>query len=255
MKVTFLGTGTSQGVPVIGCTCDTCMSMHPEDHRLRSSVLVEASDLNILIDIGPDFRQQMLKYKVQKIDAVLLTHEHNDHVAGVDDIRPFNFKQGGKIPFYALDRTINDLKVKYAYIFAEEPYPGAPGIVCHSVTNDISFNILEKIAVKPVEVMHGSLPILGFRIFDFAYITDASDLNENTLNSLRGLKILVINALQYKKHYSHFTFDQAVDMAKLIGAEKTYFTHISHHLGLHQDIVEKCPPNIFPGFDGLVVEC
>ncbi len=255
MKITLLGTGTSQGVPVIGCICETCSSCHVEDQRLRSSVLIEESGLNILIDIGPDFRQQMLRYKVQKIDAVLLTHEHNDHVAGVDDIRPFNFKQGAKIPFYALKRTIEDLKVKYAYVFAADPYPGAPGIECHEVVPESTFQVCNQLKAKPVHVMHGSLPILGFRILDFAYITDASHLDESSLNSLKNLKVLVINALQFKKHYSHFTFDEAVTMAKIIGAEKTYLTHISHHLGLHQDIIEKCPPNILPGFDGMVIEC
>jgi phosphoribosyl 1,2-cyclic phosphate phosphodiesterase len=255
MKITFLGTGTSQGVPVIGCTCETCSSVYSIDQRLRSSVLIEVGGLHILIDIGPDFRQQMLTHQVQKIDAVLLTHEHNDHIAGVDDIRPFNFKQEAKIPFYALSRTIEDLKIKYAYIFAADPYPGAPGIVCHNISPNFPFKIGNQLIAKPIHVMHGTLPILGFRIFDFAYITDASQLDEDALQSLKDLKVLVINALQYKKHYSHFNFDEAVAMAKIIGAETTYLTHISHHLGLYHDIVEKCPPNIFPGFDGLVVEC
>lgn len=255
MRIIFLGTGTSQGIPVIGCSCDTCTSSNLKDKRLRSSVLVEVDNLSVLIDIGPDFRQQMLHSKVSKIDAVLLTHEHNDHIVGIDDIRPFNFKQKCKIPFYALKRTIDDLKTKYAYIFDVDPYPGAPGIDCIEVLQGSSFKVLSNLEVFPIHVMHGTLPILGFRIYDFAYITDASFLDHGTLDRLKNLKVLVINALQYQRHYSHFTFDEAVEKAKFIGAEKTYLTHMSHHLGTYQEVLSKCPPNIFPGFDGLIVEC
>jgi phosphoribosyl 1,2-cyclic phosphate phosphodiesterase len=254
MKITFLGTGTSQGVPVIGCTCETCLSTDDRDKRLRSSVLIEVGGVHILIDVGPDFRQQMLQNDVSKLDVVLLTHEHNDHIAGIDDIRPFNFKQGRKIPFYGLKRTLEDLKAKYAYIFDANPYPGAPGIVCHEVEPDVPIFITKDLQALPIHIMHGTLPILGFRILDFVYITDASQIDDSTLDSIQGVKVLVINALQYKKHYSHFTFDEAVTMAKIIGAEKTYLTHTSHHLGLHRDVESNCPEGIKPAYDGLVLE-
>ncbi len=254
MKITFLGTGTSQGVPVIGCTCETCLSTDDRDKRLRSSVLIEVGGVHILIDVGPDFRQQMLQNDVSKLDVVLLTHEHNDHIAGIDDIRPFNFKQGRKIPFYGLKRTLEDLKAKYAYIFDANPYPGAPGIVCHEVEPDVPIFITKDLQTLPIHIMHGTLPILGFRILDFVYITDASQIDDRTMDLIQGVKVLVINALQYKKHYSHFTFDEAVTMAKIIGAEKTYLTHMSHHLGLHRDVESNCPEGIKPAYDGLVLE-
>ncbi len=253
MQITFLGTGTSQGVPVIGCDCATCMSEDPKDKRLRSSVLFSLDHCNILIDVGPDFRQQMLINKVKKLDAILLTHEHNDHIIGMDDIRPFNFKQGMEMPIYGLSRVLDDVIKKFAYVFEPNPYPGSPKIVCHELEGNHTYNLFPNLNIKTIHVMHGSLPILGYRIDDFAYITDASYLDEIAIANLSDLKVLVLNALQYRKHYSHYTFGEAVEVARMIGAESTYFTHMSHSLGKHVDVLKKCPSGIFPAYDGLTL--
>lgn len=253
MKITLLGTGTSQGVPVIGCCCETCVSIDPKDHRLRSSVLVSIDDYNILIDVGPDFRQQMLVYKINHLDTILLTHEHNDHIIGMDDIRPFNFRQGEEMPIYGLKRVLDDIRFKFAYIFDPSPYPGTPKVSCHEILGGITYQLNQTITVSTIDIMHGGLPILGFRFDNFAYITDASFISDISLSQLTGLDVLVINALQYRKHYSHFTFDEAIAVAEKIGAKSTYLTHISHELGLYKTLLQKCPPNIYPGYDGLTI--
>jgi phosphoribosyl 1,2-cyclic phosphate phosphodiesterase len=253
MSVTFLGTGTSQGVPVIGCECDTCLSQNAKDKRLRSSVLVQVNGTNVLIDAGPDLRQQMLRQNVRHLAAILLTHEHNDHTIGLDDIRPFNFMQGGDMPLYALQRVIDDIKVKFAYVFAENPYPGSPRMVCHSIKEGDIFPVQELFYVEAIHVLHGNLPILGFRFGQFAYITDASTLDVSTINQLKGVDTLVLNALRYRKHNTHFNFDEAVSVAALIGARQTYFTHLSHEMGYYDDLLEKLPPSILPAYDGLKI--
>ncbi len=254
LKITFLGTGTSQGVPVIGCECSTCQSTDFRDKRLRSSVLISIENYKIIIDTGPDFRQQMLVNNIKRLDAVLLTHEHNDHVIGIDDIRPFNFRQGVDMPVFALERVLEDLKMKFSYIFHSKPYPGAPRVICYPVLPGDIFSICDKIAVEAIGIMHGNLPILGYRIKNFAYITDASGMDEQAFQSLQGVEILVLNALQYRKHYSHFTYDEAVQVANKIGAKKTYLTHMSHEMGLHNTILSSMPDNIFPAHDSLVLE-
>jgi phosphoribosyl 1,2-cyclic phosphate phosphodiesterase len=254
LKVTFLGTGTSQGVPVIACHCETCLSTDNKDKRLRSSILLSMGEDNIVIDVGPDFRQQMLQYHVKSLGAILLTHEHNDHVAGLDDIRPFNFRQRYDMPLYGLQRVLNDIQSRFAYIFNSVPYPGVPKVVSFPIEANQTMTILEQFPIEIIGVQHGSLPILGFRIFNFAYITDASFLDQVAISQLKNLDILVINALQFRKHYSHYSFDEAIKVAQEISAKMTYLTHMSHELGRYEDLCKRLPSNIRPAYDGLVVE-
>ncbi|MBL0026374.1 MAG: MBL fold metallo-hydrolase [Saprospiraceae bacterium] len=253
MKITFLGTGTSQGVPVIGCSCQVCKSEDKKDRRLRCSILISVNEYNILIDTGPDFRQQMLINGITHLNAILLTHEHNDHVIGIDDIRPFNFRQRHNMPVYGLTRVLDDVRKKFAYIFKDNPYPGAPKVEFHRIEAGQKFLLFDSIMVKALDILHGNLPILGYRIGDFAYITDASFISGKTMEDLANLDVLVLNALQFRKHYSHFTFEEAIDMAQKIGAKTTYFTHMSHEMGKHEDILSKCPDGIEPAFDGLEI--
>ncbi len=249
MTITFLGTGTSQGVPVIACNCDVCTSADPRDKRLRTSILIEGEGKVIVIDSGPDFRYQMLRANVQHLDAIVFTHEHKDHIAGMDDIRAFNYKQKGPIDVYANLRVQAALKREFHYIFEEFKYPGIPQLNLHTIGLD-PFNI-GKINFIPIEVMHYMLPVLGFRINDFTYITDAKTVSEKEKEKIKGSKILVINALQRQNHISHFTLDEAISFAEEMGAEKTYFTHISHRLGKHEDIMKQLPPNIELAYDGM----
>ena len=249
MIITFLGTGTSQGVPVIACDCEVCTSTDPHNKRLRTSILVEGDDKNVVIDSGPDFRYQMLRAGVKHLDAIVFTHEHKDHVAGMDDIRAFNYKQSSPIDVYATTRVQEALKREFSYIFAAYKYPGIPQINMHTIDLD-PFDI-GSLHFIPVEVMHYKLPVLGFRIKDFTYITDAKTVSETEKQKLKGTKILVINALQTQSHISHFTLDEALLFAQEIGAEKTYLTHISHRLGRHYDISMQLPENIELAYDGL----
>ncbi len=249
MTITFLGTGTSQGVPVIACNCEVCTSDDPRDKRLRTSILIEGEGKVIVIDSGPDFRYQMLRAKVQHLDAIVFTHEHKDHIAGLDDIRPFNYKQQGPIDVYADLRVQAALRREFYYIFEDFKYPGIPQITLHTIGLD-PFNI-GKIHFIPIEVMHYMLPVLGFRIKDFTYITDAKTVSEEEKEKIKGSKILVINALQKQNHISHFTLDEAIAFAEEMGAEKTYFTHISHRLGKHADISKMLPPHVELAYDGL----
>ena len=250
MTITFLGTGTSQGVPVIACGCEVCTSHDHKDKRLRSSIMVEGEGKVIVIDSGPDFRQQMLREKVQHLDAIVFTHEHKDHIAGMDDIRAFNYKQNAAIPVYADTRVQKALQREYPYIFDELiRYPGIPEITVHTIDNE-PFSI-SNIQFTPIEVMHYLLPVKGFRIKDFTYITDAKTIADVEKEKIKGSKTLVINALQKQTHISHFTLDEAIAFAQEIGAEKTYFTHISHRLGKHADISKDLPLNIELAYDGL----
>jgi phosphoribosyl 1,2-cyclic phosphate phosphodiesterase len=252
VTITFLGTGTSQGVPVIACNCEVCTSADKRDKRLRTSIMIESSDKTVVIDSGPDFRYQMLREHVQHLDAIVFTHEHKDHVAGLDDVRAFNYKQNAPIDVYATTRVQEALKREFSYIFAEFKYPGIPQINMHTINLE-PFDI-GSIHLIPIEVMHYKLPVLGFRIGDFTYITDAKTVSETEVEKLKGTKTLVINSLQTQSHISHFTLDEALSFAQLIGAEKTYFTHMSHRIGLHSVVSQQLPQGIELAYDGLKIE-
>jgi phosphoribosyl 1,2-cyclic phosphate phosphodiesterase len=253
LKVTFLGTGTSQGIPVITCNCGVCQSADHRNKRLRVSVLLEMGDKTIVIDSGTDFRYQMLRANVKDLDAILYTHEHKDHVAGLDDIRPFNYLLKKNIDIYATERVQQALRREFSYIFSEVHYPGLPQIDMHTISDEV-FKI-GKTEIIPLNIMHYKLPILGFRVHDFTYITDAKTISEETIAKVKGTKVLVINALQHEEHISHFTLKEAVDFAKKIGAEMTYLTHISHNLGLHEEVEKELPENIKLAYDGLSIFC
>jgi len=254
MKVTFLGTGTSQGVPVITCNCEVCRSTDKRDKRLRTSILIETEDKTIVVDSGPDFRCQLLRENVKDLDAVLFTHEHKDHIAGLDDIRPFNYLLHKVIDVYATERVQLALKREFYYFFAETKYHGLPQVNLHQITNGQDFKIGES-TITPFEVMHHLLPITGYRIGDFTYITDAKTVSDVSFEKIKGTKILVINALQKASHISHFTVDEAMAFAEKVGAEITYLTHISHNLGQHEDVEKELPQNIRLAYDGLKLEC
>lgn len=249
MIVTFLGTGTSQGVPVIACNCAVCTSSNIKDNRLRSSVLIAREGRNIVIDTGPDFRYQMLRQHVTHLDAVLFTHSHKDHVAGLDDVRAFNTQQGGAIDIYGAREVHEALQREFYYAFSAKRYPGVPMLNLHEITSDPF--LLFGHQVVPIEVMHYMMPVLGFRIGGFTYITDAKTVESSQVEKIIGSKVLVINALQREGHISHFTLDEAVAFAQLIGAEHTYLTHISHRLGLHEDVEKELPSGIHLAYDGL----
>lgn len=253
MQFTFLGTGTSQGIPIIGCRCAVCQSADVRDKRLRVSGLLKVNGQTLVIDCGPDFRQQMLRAEVDDADAVLLTHEHNDHIIGLDDVRPLNFLHGKDMPVYALSRVQEELRTRFAYVFAENKYPGAPGVELNTITPGENF-FIGKTKVIPIEVMHGSLPIVGFRIRDFAYLTDVKTIAEQETGKLRDLSVLVLSALHHTEHHSHLTLTQAVELAAHIGAKRTYFTHFSHRLGLHAETERRLPEGMYLGYDGLKIE-
>ena len=252
MKVTLLGTGTSQGVPIIGSDHPVCKSSDPKDKRLRVSALLEWGDKTYVIDSGPDFRQQMLANDVSKIDGILYTHEHNDHVIGLDDVRPFYFRQGN-IAVYAHQRVMKELKKRFEYIFAiEDKYPGAPTLDENIITHE-AFTLGQK-KVIPINVYHGQLQVFGFRVDDFAYVTDAKYIADEEIDKLKGVKVLVLNALRKDEHRTHLNLEQAIEVAQKIGAQQTYFTHISHHMGFHKDVEQKLPENIHLGYDNLQIE-
>jgi phosphoribosyl 1,2-cyclic phosphate phosphodiesterase len=251
MRVTFLGTGTSQGVPVIGCSCEVCQSLDYRDKRLRTSIHISIADQSLVVDTGPDFRQQMLREKINHLDAVLFTHAHRDHTAGLDDVRAYNFLQQMDMPVYGTKPVLDQLEVEYAYAFTKVYYPGIPRITLTEINAD-TFSV-NGISVTPLPVMHLKLPVMGFRINDFSYITDANFISDETLKKLEGTKILVINALQREPHISHFNLQQAIEMAARIGARQTYFTHISHKLGTHADVTQELPANMALAYDGLQI--
>jgi phosphoribosyl 1,2-cyclic phosphate phosphodiesterase len=253
VKITFLGTGTSQGVPVIACECATCISSDPHDKRLRTSLLLEQNGTTLLFDAGPDFRQQMLRENVKSLDSILLTHEHKDHIAGLDDVRAFNYKSQDAIDIWAEDRVQKAVRKEYSYVFSEYQYPGIPRMRLNNIPGD-AFSIKE-IKIVPVRVFHYRLPVYGFRIGDFAYITDANYIPEESKEKLFGVKYLVINALRKEKHISHFSLREAIDVVREISPKKAWITHISHQMGLHKEVSGDLPGGIVLAYDGLRFSC
>jgi phosphoribosyl 1,2-cyclic phosphate phosphodiesterase len=249
VKITFLGTGTSQGVPVIACDCATCNSSDEHDKRLRTSLLLESEDTTLVIDAGPDFRQQMLKEHVTRLDAILLTHEHKDHIAGLDDVRAFNYKSQDAIDIFSEERVQKVLKKDYSYVFSEYQYPGIPKMRLNPIPDE-GFTV-KKLQIIPVRVFHYRLPVYGFRIGNFAYITDANYIPEESKERLYGVKYLVVNALRKEKHISHFSLREAVDFIREISPKKAFITHISHQMGLHKNVSKELPPEIVLAYDGL----
>ncbi|XOV68344.1 MAG: MBL fold metallo-hydrolase [Fluviicola sp.] len=251
-RVTFLGTGTSQGVPVIACNCDVCLSENPKDKRLRCSVLIEYQGKNYVIDSGPDFRQQMLRANVQSLEALIFTHEHKDHVAGMDDVRAFNFKQKKDMEIYCSEVVEKALRREFFYVFLANKYPGVPAVNLNRIGME-PFQVND-MKVVPIEVMHYKMPVHAFRIDDFTYITDAKTVAEEERSKIRGTKVLVVNALRREDHISHFNLEQALEFIKDINPEVAYLTHISHLFGKHDEIEKELPENVFVAYDGLRVD-
>jgi len=253
VKVTFLGTGTSQGVPFIGCDCPVCTSADKRNDRLRTSVWIETPEASVVIDSGPDFRQQMLRYNVRRLDAIVFTHGHKDHVAGMDDVRAYNFHDNRAMNVYADLNTQEVLKREFQYVFQEHNYPGIPQVDLHTINGDTPFTI-NGLKFEPIKVLHYKMEVLGYRIGDFTYITDANHIATEEINKAKGSKTLVLNALRYQDHPSHFTLPQAIDVATQIGANNTYFTHISHQLGLHNEVEATLPAGMHLAYDGLTLQ-
>jgi len=251
LKVTFLGTGTSQGIPVIGSEHPVCKSTDPKDKRLRVSVLIEWDDYTFVIDCGPDFRQQMLTNNCSRIDGILFTHEHSDHVAGLDDIRPFFFNQGD-IPIYAHKRVLDTLKRRFDYVFVtEDKYPGAPSVKEIIIENK-PFE-LGNLTVMPINTYHNRVQVFGFRFNDFAYLTDVKTVESDEMEKLKGLKVLVVNALREKPHHSHFNLEEALEFIAQVKPERSYLTHISHYMGFHKEVQQKLPEGVFLAYDNLQI--
>jgi phosphoribosyl 1,2-cyclic phosphate phosphodiesterase len=251
LKITFLGTGTSSGVPMIACDCEVCTSTNKKDNRLRSSIMVQSEKTTIVVDTTPDFRYQMLRQKVQHIDAIIFTHPHKDHIAGMDDVRAFNYFNEMPIEVYANELTQLALKREFYYVFAEHKYPGIPDINVHEITDEPF--LIGDIMVTPIKVWHLHMPVLGFRFGNFTYITDANRIEDFEKEKIKGSEILVLNALRHKKHLSHFTLQEAVDLGHELKIPQTYFTHISHQLGLHDVVSEALPDDCSLGYDGLAI--
>ena len=254
MIITLLGSATSQGIPVIGCQCAACTSDDPEDKRLRCSALISSDLTNVVIDVGPDFRQQMLRTNTDHLDAVVITHEHNDHIIGLDDLRPFIFRSRKPMRIYAEQRVLNEIKVRFAYAFAPQSHPGAPSFELIPMTPGVS-TVIGDIEINPVRVYHGTLPILGIRVGGLAYLTDTNFIPDETLDQLKGIDHVLIDALRYQPHHSHNTIDQALEKIRLIDPKKeSYLIHMSHLLGPVKEWSRHLPPSIYAGYDGLQFE-
>ncbi|MCX6243821.1 MAG: MBL fold metallo-hydrolase [Bacteroidetes bacterium] len=251
MRVTFLGTGTSIGVPVITCDCPVCMSEDPHDNRLRTSVMIEVNNRTFVIDCGPDFRIQMLRERVMNLDAVIFTHEHRDHIAGLDDVRAFNYVLNKKIDIYGTKQVMEAIRIEFPYIFSDSRYFGAPQLTVHLIDQQ-PFQIKD-VEFIPIRVLHEKLPVFGFRIGDFTYITDASSISEEEKDKIRGSKVIVLNALRNSKHVSHFSVGEAVELLQELKPESAYLTHLSHFVGLHEEVNSRLPENIRLAYDGLTV--
>lgn len=249
LTITFLGTGTSSGVPMIGCTCNVCTSTDPKDNRLRSSILVQSETTTLVVDTTPDFRYQMLRTKTKSLDAVVFTHPHKDHIAGLDDVRPFNFFTGKALNVYANAMTQKTLLSDFYYAFTDHKYPGVPEINLVSI-DDEPF-IVGDITVNPIKVWHHRMPVLGFRFNNFTYITDANRIDDEESEKIKGSDVIVLNALRKEKHISHFTLDEAIEQAHKLNVKEAYFTHISHQLGTHAEVSTLLPENIHLAYDGL----
>lgn len=252
LKLTFLGTGTSQGVPIIGCPCKVCSSGDPLDKRLRSSVLIRNETLTLVIDAGPDFRHQMLREKVSSLDAILLTHEHRDHIAGLDDVRAFNYIQKRAMDIYAEERVQEEIRKQFLYAFEHDKYPGVPNLNLHTI-GEKKFTI-QGMSIIPIRVMHYKLPILGFRIGDLTYITDASKITADEKKKFSDTKILIVNALRMEEHPTHFNLRRALELVEEISPEKAYITHISHQMGLYSEVQKELPVNVFLAYDGMSLD-
>jgi len=251
LKITFLGTGTSQGIPIIGSDHPVCLSNNPKDKRLRVSVLVEWDDFTFVVDCGPDFRQQMLMAKVSKIDGIIFTHEHADHTMGLDDIRPFFFKQGD-IDLYAHQRVFKSLEKRFDYIFTtENKYPGVPNVTKIEVKNEPF--LAGNLNVIPIEGLHYKLPVFGYRFHNFAYLTDMKTVADSEIEKLQDLEVLVVNALRIEPHISHFNLEEALDFISRVNPKRTYLTHISHLLGFHDEVQQLLPKNVFLAYDNLQI--
>jgi phosphoribosyl 1,2-cyclic phosphate phosphodiesterase len=252
VTVTFLGTGTSQGVPVIGCECDVCRSIDFRDKRLRVSIHVQEGPTSLIIDSGPDFRQQVLRERIKKLDALLFTHEHKDHTSGMDDIRAYNFMQHTDMPVYGEERVLKQIQQEFAYIFSGHNYPGIPRVTLYPITEENFF--IDSIAITPIRVMHYKLPVLGFRIKDFTYITDANYISDQEKEKIAGSQVIVLNALRKEPHISHFSLSEALALFEELKPQKAYITHISHLMGLHREVEAELPDFVRLAYDGLKLE-